>query len=165
MRSLLLSALTVILALSVLSPPAPAQTAVIEAVPNLLMRDIIFIRPTPTVTVPPPVINVPAPIVNVAPAPVTVVVNESAIKTIDVDLWLGYHAGNKVRLAVKYVVYVRPHTATAGTNPVVTLQGSAIAVWPEGIFYTRELPEALTQRLSDLGWGEGPSTLLTPVQP
>lgn len=130
-----------------------APVAANEPLPSVIVRDPIFVRPT---------LGLPVPIVNVQPAPVTVVVADSSIKTIDIAGWLGYHSGDQVRIAVKYIIYVRPHIATSGTNPPIQLRGSAIAVWPEGIFYTRELPEALTARLASLGWGVDISTLAPP---
>lgn len=136
----------VVLALGLLS----AGVAMAEPVPASATRDAIFIRPA--IPLPP----FPVPVINVQPAPVQVVVNEAPIQTIDIAGWLGYHAGDQIRIAIQHVIYVRPHSATTGTE---TLQGSAVAVWPEGIFYTRELPASLTARLAALGWGQGSSTL------
>lgn len=104
--------------------------------------DAISIRPTQPIVV--------------HPAPVQVVVQADG-RTIDFAAWPGYHADHQVRLAVRYLIYVRPHTATDANG--VTRTGSALAVWPEGVWYTLESTASLTARLAAVGWGDAASTL------
>lgn len=98
-------------------------------------------------------------VVQIAQQPQIIVVQQpSSIKTIDIALWLGYHDGSKVRIAIDKIHAVRPHSAGTGTAQV---NGTAIDC-AFGVWYTTETSASVTQRLSALNWGEGSSTLMNP---
>jgi hypothetical protein len=129
--------LSVVAVITLLATATYAQQVII--IPRALIDERPFqVQPPPPTT---------APTVEVV-----VQLPPQVVKTIDIDTWIGYHAGSRVRLNLQSIEGIVLHVATDGT---VTTYGSAIHTVSNGIWFTREPIELLSGRLSQAGWGTG----------